>query len=103
MRVALCIILEVCERSAEGRVVGVVAARDDVVHGVASATGDVPAAAALPHPTTGVAAVPSIAASGVSVPDGAASCSPSQQLMTAWAAPVAEKSPSRLYDEVEYF
>ena len=43
----------------------------------ASATGDVPAAAALPHPATGLAAVPSIAASGVSVPDGAALCSPS--------------------------
>lgn len=69
----------------------------------ASATDDVPAAAALPHPATGVAAVPSIAASGVTVQDGAALCSPSQQSMTAWAAPVAEKSPSRLYDEVEYF
>ena len=69
----------------------------------ASAIGDVPAAAALLHPATGLAAVPSIAASGVSVPDGATLCSPSQQPMTAWAAPVAEKSPSRLYDEVEYF
>ena len=63
-------------------------------------------ASAISEAADAVAMILSVDAIGMSVPGGAAQCSPGPRLsVTAWVAPEAEpvRSPMRLYDEVEYF